>query len=304
MEAEKVLMEFEKYLSTRVEAKNSARVLPPIRKLLCGAGVTHKNASGAFFKGRALTLDDSIELVRQEAAKWLPYRASDPNILDHGHGWALNHPIQWFSNFKYFRENGVDPPSKRKHVLNTPIKKAKAKTTLAAVSIPKPAPPQPPQPPQQPQPSTAIVAASDEPSLPWPPSREARLASYCGSMLALVTFAKKYGKKGGISTAQVRNWLVKNPGYVPKWLEGQAWEVDHIMSDKFGGLPWPHNYFLLPKSANRHFSTWLTSEKRRYVGEEAWDGAASFARWSRNKTRALVDFADFDPVGAQFIGRA
>jgi hypothetical protein len=316
MEVEKVLAEFGVYLSTRITPENGARILLPIGKLLRGEGVTHKNASGAFLRGRPLTLNDDVELVRQEAARYLPYKASDPNILDRGHGWALNHPIQWFWNFKYWKVHGIDPPPKSKTSIKkakaalakvhgidppskrkTPIKKAKAKATLAIVSIP-----QPPQ--QPPPPSTAIVTANDEPSLPWPPSREARLASYCGAMLALVTFAKKHSKTGGISTTKVRNWLKKHPEYVPSWLEGQEWEVDHIVSDNVGGLSWPHNYCIMPKCANRYFSSWLAPEKKKYVGDEAWDGATALQRWARNKMRAVVDFSLYDPVGAQFVGRA
>ena len=316
-----VLKEFEVYLLARITENNSRRILPTIEKLLSGAGVTHKNASEPFFKGRALTLEDDIECVRQAAAEWLPFQASDPRCLDHGHGWAVNHPLQWFFNFKFWKENGVDPP-KRKRVktksskeavvaLQTPIKKKK---TIAAQKLPPQLlPPQllppPPLPPPQkllappPLPTAIVVANDDNIASLWPPSREARLASYCGSMLELVNFAKRYGKKGGISTKQVRNWLLKNPEFVPSWLRGLDWEVDHILSDRLGGLPWPHNYFLLPKSMNQRFSSWATPEKRKFVGEEAWNGATSFARWARNKMRAVVDLSSFDPVGAQFVGR-
>ena len=31
---------------------------------------------------------------------WLPFRKGDPNCLDLGHGWALNHPLSWLGKFK------------------------------------------------------------------------------------------------------------------------------------------------------------------------------------------------------------
>ena len=124
-------------------------------------------------------------------------------------------------------------------------------------------------------------------------------------MLALVQVArKKHGKAGGMSNRQIRNWLLKNPDYVPTWLKDVEWEVDHIVPDALGGYPWPHNYFLMPKQVNKHFRQWVDAEKARYVGADSWETATSFARWARNKTRALVDFALFDPVGAKFVGRS
>ena len=151
--------------------------------------------------------------------------------------------------------------------------------------------------------STALLLPDTNPY--WPTSREDRLAAYCGNMISLVTYARqKHAKTGGMSTKQVRNWLRKNPDYVPKWLQGTDFEVDHIVSDKLGGLPWPHNYFLMPKPINKHFGEWVDAEKARYVGDDAWQGASSFARWIRNKVRAVVDFSEFNPVGAQFVGRA
>lgn len=154
---------------------------------------------------------------------------------------------------------------------------------------------------------TQIIVHTPGPSPPelWPQTREDRLGAYCGNMIALVNHAKKkHGTTGGMSNTQVHNWLKKNPAYIPKWLHGVEFEVDHIISDKVGGIPWPHNFFLMPKQMNRHFREWVDAEKAKYVGDDAWLTATSFARWMRNKTRALVDFSEFNPIGAQFIGRS
>jgi hypothetical protein len=154
---------------------------------------------------------------------------------------------------------------------------------------------------------TQIIVHTTGPSPPelWPKTREDRLGAYCGNMIALVHHAKKkHGTTGGMSNTQVHNWLKKNPAYIPTWLHGVEFEVDHIISDKVGGIPWPHNFFLMPKQMNRHFREWVDAEKAKYVGDDAWLTATSFSRWLRNKTRALVDFSEFNPVGAQFIGRS
>jgi hypothetical protein len=63
-------------------------------------------------------------------------------------------------------------------------------------------------------------------------------------MVELVAYAKKNHTPGGMSTTQVRNWLKKNKEMVPRWLQDQEWSVDHIVADKLGGPPWPHNYFI------------------------------------------------------------
>jgi hypothetical protein len=44
-------------------------------------------------KSGTSSLDDIKELQRQASA-WLPHLRGKANCLDHGHGWALNHPLQ------------------------------------------------------------------------------------------------------------------------------------------------------------------------------------------------------------------
>lgn len=75
------------------------------------------------------------------------------------------------------------------------------------------------------------------------------------------------------------------------------------MSDKVGGNPWPFNYFIMPKSDNSHFNQWATSEKKKYMGQLAWDTASSFERWVRDAARARIDYGRFDPLTDQFRGR-
>tara|TARA_B100000482_G_C12559489_1_gene279500 strand:+ start:117 stop:989 length:873 start_codon:yes stop_codon:yes gene_type:complete len=143
-----------------------------------------------------------------------------------------------------------------------------------------------------------------EPSLGWP-KREDQLASYCGNIPELISYAKgKHGANGGMSTTQVQNWLKKNPDFIPSWLRGADVEiaVDHILSDNWGGQPWPYNYFLMPKADNSHFGSNVEADKKKYVGNHASQTASSFARWARKKVRATasIDYSTFDPVGAQY----
>ena len=143
-----------------------------------------------------------------------------------------------------------------------------------------------------------------EPKLGWP-EREDQNASYCGDMHELIVFARaKYATSGGMSTTQVKRWLEKNPSFIPRWLRGKEWAVDHVVSDKLGAHPWPYNYFLMPKEDNSHFREWADQEKRKYVGSHAWETSSSFARWARDAARARIDYSRFDPVTDQFRGRA
>ena len=63
-------------------------------------------------------------------------------------------------------------------------------------------------------------------------------------------------------------------GATKRWLKGEGqkvlhdeslqqghWTVDHIIPSEMGGLDWPENYFLMPKSLNSHFGAHVTNEK-------------------------------------------
>jgi len=120
---------------------------------------------------------------------------------------------------------------------------------------------------------------------------------YLGNIPELIQHCNtKY--PNGMSTRQVRAWLLKqeNAHYVPKYLEGTNWAIDHIVSDSIGGISHPYNFFLLPRVLNNAFSGWATLEKRRCVGMAAWGKALDLQRWYCLKSKALVNLSQFDPV--------
>ena len=92
---------FDAYLAKHVSESNRKSCVRVIKKLASGEGVTHKNKPGkTFLGGHTLTLSDDIASIQKQAAVWLPFRKGDPNCLDLGHGWALNHPLSWLGKFK------------------------------------------------------------------------------------------------------------------------------------------------------------------------------------------------------------
>jgi len=149
-----------------------------------------------------------------------------------------------------------------------------------------------------------------EPKLGWPTAHD-QASSYCGNMPSLISYyeEKNLSTSGGMKPDHVKKWLKNNPDQVPEWLR-RLWNdnpkkvsVDHIIPDKLGGHPWPHNYFLMPSDDNSHFNASVEKEKKKYVGA-AYETASSFARWVRDAARARIDYSRFDPVDARFIGRA
>lgn len=148
---------------------------------------------------------------------------------------------------------------------------------------------------------TAALAA---PSLVL--TKQEQFEAYLGNCAPLMNYAREcYGDAGlgGITTRQVRAWLNTNPQFIPNHLQGQEFHVDHIVSDGVGGQNWPLNYFLMPASINLLFGSWLTIEKRRYVGMQAWSSAVNFSTWCSQKARAIMPFGKFDPVGDKFLGK-
>lgn len=120
---------------------------------------------------------------------------------------------------------------------------------------------------------------------------------YLGNIPALVKYAnEKY--VNGMSTRQVRAWLGKpeNKHYVPRYLDGTNWAVDHIISDSIGGISHPYNFFMLPRVLNNSFSGWATLQKRQCVGMAAWSKAVDLQRWYSLKAKGLVNLGQFDPV--------
>lgn len=109
------LQEFDAFLATRVNERNRKSVLRVARKLVDGKGITHKNKPGEVLgAGYKVTLADDIGRLQETANEWLPYRKSDPNCLDKGHGWAINHVLMWMGRYKDSLL-GIDPkPTSRK----------------------------------------------------------------------------------------------------------------------------------------------------------------------------------------------
>ena len=157
-----------------------------------------------------------------------------------------------------------DPPPKAQMV-------DELAAVLAVAQPPPHRPPQPsqPQPKQKPPPPPPLPNKKQktawQPELKFP-DRGDQLESYCGNMPDLIKFAKAKHATGGMTNTQVKNWLKQHPHNIPKWLRNATWSVDHIVSDKVGGNPWPHNYFIMPKSDNSHFNAFVDSEKKKYVG--------------------------------------
>ena len=124
-----------------------------------------------------------------------------------------------------------------------------------------------------------------------------RYELYLGNIPELVKHAnEKY--VNGMSTRQVRAWLSKpeNKHYIPRYLEGTNWAVDHIISDSIGGISHPYNFFMLPRVLNNSFSGWATLQKRQCVGMAAWSKAVDLQRWYSLKAKGLVNLSQFDPV--------
>ena len=95
------LTTFDSYLRVHVSHSNRRSIMRVMRKLVSGEGIAHRSRPGErFLAGHPLCLSDDLEEVRAAAAEWLPYRKNDPNCLDKGHGWALNHPLVWLIKYR------------------------------------------------------------------------------------------------------------------------------------------------------------------------------------------------------------
>ena len=129
-----------------------------------------------------------------------------------------------------------------------------------------------------------------------------RFELYLGNIPDLVKYAnEKY--PNGMSTRQVRGWLTRkeNQRFIPNYLQGTNYAVDHIISASIGGIDHPYNYFLLPRVLNNAFSGWATIEKKRLVGKEAWGKALDLQRWFSLKAKTKVDLSQFDPVTDHYM---
>lgn len=109
------LQQFDTFLANRVKERNRKSVLRVARNLVHGKGIKHKNKPGeVWLAGYQVTLADDLELLQEKANQWLPWRKSDPNCLDGGHGWAVNHPLMWMGRYKTHLLGGEAKPTSRK----------------------------------------------------------------------------------------------------------------------------------------------------------------------------------------------
>ena len=105
MSSDLLLQQFEAFLVAKgLSDSNREKCARVVKKLVNGNGIKHKNRPGSkFCEGRRVTLDDDLEKLRLEAKRWLPYQKNQPNCLDGGHGWALNHPLARLRDFQRSR---------------------------------------------------------------------------------------------------------------------------------------------------------------------------------------------------------
>ena len=129
-------------------------------------------------------------------------------------------------------------------------------------------------------------------------------ARYLGNIPQLRQFLIKegYHRKKNVFSATKR-WLdKKGQQYLSKTLrkggKESDWTVDHIVPTQRGGIDWPHNYFLMPKSLNSHFGKYNSARKEKYIGKNANNNAEELAKWgSKTLGSSKNDLSKFDPIG-------
>ena len=98
------LHKFGAYLGARGKPPaHVARVKSRVCALINGKGIKHKSRKNQpFCKGRCITLNDDLQLLRDEAEAWMPYKHSDPRSkhFDRSHGWVINHPLVLLQAYK------------------------------------------------------------------------------------------------------------------------------------------------------------------------------------------------------------
>ena len=207
------------------------------------------------------------------------------------------------------------PPPKRAKKNKPVVESSQLTTQLTPPSTPtrtlQPTSELAPEPAPEPAPERALsptlvyeeVKAQEwSPPGGWP-THSVQLARYLGFIPNFVKFARELeqasiakGRGGGISTAQTRRWLLKNPEYIPEDLRNVEWQVDHVIPSALGGPSWVFNYVLMPTEVNQHFKDMLNKEKRRYVGQSVFTAAKSFARWFKARAHVQVQCGRYDPL--------
>lgn len=146
----------------------------------------------------------------------------------------------------------------------------------------------PPLPPLPPPPPVSSLS---------PPSYHVQNARTCKMIRPLVSFLKNGGKKRKVDYNrmsgqqvfdQIRFWANRttegrNHCREHAKLDPDGFHVDHVFPYVNGGPSHILNAYLMPPSANSHFSEWWTLEKKEYVGEEAVKAARKAMNWGKER---------------------
>lgn len=290
------LKEHENKLST----KNQAACLRVVRKLTDGVGVSHwqKPAPG-FYAGRKLTLQQSARAVQQQAREWLPAH------LDKGHGWALNHPL------KYLSEYQEELCAKLKDV-SVPVSPS---------LVEPPPPPAPAAAPAPPPPAPAPAARKHKRKRAVnAPSELQQL----GRMVTNITKLIKALKTVPVGSPPHPHDFVRFPVDrqrfrnadrikkeihrildTSKWgadylravgLDPLSYTVDRVLSRNgiASGQNCVYNLVLMPSSPNASFGDRDDDNKRAFVGARAWRLAVAAQSFFRTENESAFDWKRFD----------
>jgi hypothetical protein len=238
-----------------ITSKNTDSVMRVATKLVTGMGVTHKNKPGEVFRGNTIIdMTTDMQNLLNDAVAWLP--PSGPNILDHGHGWALRHPVKKLQLFKEYKNQGVNPivspyfenpppaPTRKRQLSSTPRRLQSTTTSKdddifteyrfqgALENAPAPKP----KPLPMPNLDSTIVPATKNTMLDVSDEENEdviepvkyltagdQFATYLGNNVDLMRYANdRYSKPGGMPAAAVRNYFKHNPEQLPECHKGKT----------------------------------------------------------------------------------
>lgn len=137
-----------------------------------------------------------------------------------------------------------------------------------------------------------------------PLSQQAQSLSYLGFNSELLQHLRDKGLRT-ITTAAVRRWLSADDALVESLLAAHGTssfselQIDHVVSQKWGGANHPFNYFVLPRSLNASFNSDITSEKVSvYMGKRVARCVAGFCAYTRDSVAsgAPVDLNAFSVI--------
>ncbi|MDA9633377.1 hypothetical protein N9S81_00395 [bacterium] len=313
-----LIREFNDFLSQKLSENNRKQCVRVVKKLVSGEGVTHKAKPGeAFCKGRCITLEDDLEKLRLEGKAWLPYQKNDPNCLDHGHGWALNHCIARLRDYQVSKRNAEttaptssaavqelgssdeeEDPKEDSHAMvlaeeAAAVDSTKDAETTASMDVDE----------DDIDMDAAgggriVIHTERGYTYTWPKAYQ-QFARTVHMNRRLCTHLKK---KGMLNKAhpQMKTTISKFFNDNPEELDGTGlvlggYAVDHVMAKNGEGLDHVANFHLMPCGVNCHFGDKWTSEKRRYVGELAAKAALGLHSFFK-RTQYEFDFSGFKPL--------